>query len=225
MALKLMGKKRGMTQIFDEKGHLIVCTVIEALPNVVAQIKTTDTDGYEAIQLGFDEVKAKDPRRLEKRTAKPQAGHFKKAAVAPCRHLKESKVEKISEYNVGQQIDVSVFSEIQFLDITGISKGKGYQGVMKLHNFRGGPASHGSSFHRHAGSTGMRTTPGRCLPGGKRASHMGLEQVTVQNVKLVKVIAEDHVILVKGQVPGPNGGLVYISPACKKQAKAKSNKK
>lgn len=215
MALKFMGKKRGMTQLFDEQGNVVVCTVIEAEPNVITQIKNQETDGYQAIQLGFEKVKAKDARRLEKRTKQPQLGHFKKAGVESRRYLAESRVESLDNYTVGQEINVSLFQVGAFIDVTAQSKGKGYQGVMKLHNFRGGPASHGSSFHRHAGSTGMRTTPGRCLPGGKRASHMGDEKVTVQNLKVISIDPETNVILVSGAVPGPNGGIVYLSEAKK----------
>jgi large subunit ribosomal protein L3 len=225
MALKLMGKKRGMIQLFDKKGNVIVGTVIEAEPNIVTQIKTKATDGYDAIQLGFDKVKVKDKRTIEKRVTKPLRGHFQKAGVEPCRHLAESCVENVTDYTVGQEINVSVFAETTYLDATAMSKGKGYQGVIKLHNFAGGPAAHGSGFHRHAGSTGMRTTPGRCFPNGPRASHMGYERITVQNLEVVQVNTESNVIIVKGQVPGPRNGLVYLMPAVKKRVAKKSHKK
>lgn len=218
MSRKLMGKKRGMMQVFDEQGRAFACTVIEAQPNVIAQIKTEEQDGYLAIQLGFDEVKTKDARTVEKRVSKPLRGHFKKANVAPQRHLTEMRVDSVEGFNVGQELTVDQFTEIAFVDVTAITKGKGYQGVIKLHNFAGGPASHGSSFHRHAGSTGMRTSPGRCLPGGKRASHMGLEKQTVQNLEVLRI--EENCILVKGAVPGPRNGLVYVTPAKKKRHKA-----
>lgn len=223
MALKLMGKKRGMTMLFDDKGHTIVGTIIEVEPNVVTQIKTKDTDGYTAIQLGFEKVKVKDPRTMDRRVAKPQRGHYTKAAVEPRRYLAESRLEDVENYTVGQEIGVAVFAELAFVDATGVSKGKGYQGVIKLHNYAGGPASHGSSFHRHAGSRGMRTTPGRVFPGGKAASHMGHEQKTVQNLEVVKVDAEENIIVVKGQVPGPRNGLVYLSQAVKKPHAKKKN--
>ncbi|CDZ80462.1 50S ribosomal protein L3 [Candidatus Rubidus massiliensis] len=216
MALKLMGKKRGMIKLFDEKGNIIVGTVIEAQPNVITQIKTNETDGYNAIQLGFEKIVVKDERTISNRVNKPQLGHFKKAAVEPVRHLAESRIDDVTNYQVGQEISVDLFQEKEYVDATAISKGKGYQGVMKLYNFAGGPASHGSGFHRHAGSTGMRSTPGRCLPGGKRASHMGYDRVTVQNLKVLMVKPEDNVIIVKGQVPGPKNGLVYLSQAKKK---------
>lgn len=224
MALTMMGKKRGMMQVFDEKGNAIVCTVIQAEPNVITQIKTKETDGYEAVQLGFDKVQGKTQYTIDARTGKPLTGHFKKAGVAPRRHLKESRIDSVNDYNLGQEIGVDAFDGVEFVDATAISKGKGYQGVMKRHNFAGGPASHGSGFHRHAGSTGMRSTPGRGLPGGKKAGHMGSEKVTVQNLRVVKVDPENQVILVKGQVPGPRNGLVYLSHAVKKKATKKSHK-
>jgi len=222
MALKLMGKKRGMMQLFDDNGNVIVGTVIEAEPNVITQIKTKEKDGYNAIQLGFDEVKVKNEKTIENRVTKPLRGHFAKATVAPRRHLAESRLDKVDDYSVGQEVNVGIFSDVAFLDVTGVSIGKGYQGVIKKHNFAGGPAAHGSSFHRHAGSTGMRSTPGRCLPGGKRASHMGDEQKTVQNTKVVRVDVEENLIIVKGQIPGPRNGLVYFQSAVKK-TKAKKN--
>jgi large subunit ribosomal protein L3 len=222
MALKLMGKKRGMTQHFDAKGNVVVCTVIEAEPNVVTQVKTKESDGYIALQLSFEKIIVKDPRTIAKRSSKALRGHFSKAGVEPRRHMLESRLDDVKEYAVGQEIGVSLFSEIAYIDASAMSKGKGYQGVMKLHNFRGGPASHGSSFHRHAGSTGMRSTPGRCLPGGKRASHMGYDKVTVQNLRVVAVLPEENVILVEGAVPGPRNGLVYLSQAVKKPTAKKS---
>lgn len=223
MALKFMGKKRGMMQLFDERGNVIVCTVIEAEPNVVTQVKTTATDGYDAIQLGFELVKGRDPKRREQRTPKPLRGHFKKAGVEPRRHLAESRLESTDGHTVGQEIGVDAFEPGAYVDVVGQSKGKGYQGVMKLHNFGGGRATHGSSFHRHAGGTGMRTTPGRCFPGGKRASHMGDDQVTVQNLEVIKVDREQNLIMVSGAVPGAKNGLVYLTQA-KKKVKSKGVK-
>lgn len=216
MALKLMGKKRGMVQLFDENGNIVVCTVIEAEPNIVTQIKTKESDGYDAVQFGFEKIKAKDPRTIEKRTKKPQFGHFKKAGVEPRRYLTELRVEDTSTYSLGQEIGVGIFADAPYVDATAESKGKGYQGVIKRHHFAGGPASHGSGFHRHAGSTGMRSTPGRCLPGGKKAGQMGNTRVTAQNLKVVMVKEDDNLIVVKGQVPGPRNGLVYLSQAAKK---------
>lgn len=225
MALKFMGKKRGMIQLFDEKGNSVVGTVIEAEPNVVTQIKTKATDGYDAIQLGFDKVRVKDARTMDKRVKKPLRGHFQKAGVEPCRHLIESHVENIADYTVGQAIDVTAFESIKFVDAIGTSKGKGYQGMIKLHNYAGGPAAHGSGFHRHAGSTGMRSSPGRCFPNGPRPSHMGAERVTVQNLEVLQISSENNVIIVKGHVPGPRNGLIYLMPAVKKRVPKKSHKK
>ncbi|MBA2369733.1 MAG: 50S ribosomal protein L3 [Candidatus Protochlamydia sp.] len=219
MAFTMMGKKRGMIQLFDEKGNVVVCTVIQAEPNVVTQIKTKQTDGYTALQLGFEKITGKTQYTIDKRAKKPQLGHFKKAGAEPRRHLTESRLESVENYTLGQEIDVGIFSEVEFVDATAISKGKGYQGVMKRHNFAGGPSSHGSGHHRHAGSTGMRSTPGRGLPGGKKAGQMGNEQVTVQNLRVVRVDPENQVIIVKGQVPGPKNGLVYVKQAVKMQSK------
>lgn len=215
MSLNMMGKKRGMVQLFDDKGKAIVCTVIELEPNVVTQVKTTETDGYNAIQLGFEQVKTKDPRTINNRVSKPLQGHFAKANVKPRRYLLESRLDSVTDYSVGQEFGVSEFETVKFVDARAMSIGKGYQGVMKLHNYSGGPAAHGSGFHRHAGSTGMRSTPGRCLPGGPRASHMGYDRVTVQNLEVVMVDKDDQLLLVKGAVPGPKNGLVVISPAVK----------
>lgn len=221
MTIKLMGKKRGMTQLFDDKGNVVICTVIQAEPNVVTQIKTDDTDGYVALQLGFDKVKGKNEYTVGKRTGKPLAGHFKKGEIAPRRHLTESRIDSAEGYSVGQEIGVEAFEGIEFVDATAMSKGKGYQGVMKRYHFAGGPASHGSGFHRHGGSTGMRSTPGRGLPGMKKAGHMGYEQVTVQNLRVVRIDKEDNLIIVKGQVPGPRNGLVYLRQAKKRMATKK----
>jgi large subunit ribosomal protein L3 len=215
---KLMGKKRGMIQLFDEKGEAVVCTVIEAEPNVVAQIKTTSTDGYNAIQIGFEQVRAKNPQTREKRVSKPLRGHYKAAGTEPRRHLTELRLDSVEEYTLGQELNVTVFADVPFVDVMAISKGKGFQGVMRLHNFAGGPAAHGSGFHRHAGATGMRSTPGRCFKGGKRASHMGLDRVTVQNLKVVAVKEAENLLIVRGQVPGPKNGLVYVTNAIKKPA-------
>jgi large subunit ribosomal protein L3 len=220
MALTLMGKKRGMMQLFDEKGNVVVCTVIQAEPNVVAQIKTKETDEYTALQLCFEKVAGKTQYTIEKRTGKPQLGLFKKIGVEPRRFFHESRVDSTEGYSVGQEIGVDLFEGIKFVDATAISIGKGYQGVMKRHNFAGMPASHGAGpVHRHAGSTGQRSTPGRSLPGGKKAGQMGNERVTVQNLKVVRVDKDDNLIIVKGQVPGPRNGLVYISQATKKPTK------
>lgn len=222
MTKNLMGRKRGMTQVFDDKGNVVTCTVIHAEPNVVTQIKTDANDGYEALQLAFEEVIVKDPRTIANRVTKPLVGHFQKAGVAPSRFLFESRVEKANDFQLGQKFGVSIFEGEKFIDVTGISIGKGYQGVIKKYNFAGGPASHGSGFHRHAGSTGMRSTPGRCLPGGPRASHMGAKQVTVQSLRVVAIDVEKNLILVEGAVPGAKNAVVFMKNAVKK---IKSDKK
>lgn len=221
MALKLLGKKRGMTQRFDGEGNVVVCTVIHAEPNVITQIKRKESDGYNALQLGFDKIVTEDPRTVQKRVTKQLLGHFQKANVEPRRFLSESRIDNVDEYAIGQELNVTLFAEIGFVDVSGYSKGKGYQGVIKRHNFRGGPAAHGSGFHRHGGSTGMRSTPGRCLPGQKKAGRMGHEHVTAQNLRVVGIDLERHLIIVEGSVPGARGSLVVVAPAMKKKNKKK----
>lgn len=225
MTLKLMGKKRGMMQLFDATGSVVVGTVIEVEPNVVTQIKTKENDGYTAIQLGFEMIQGKDPRTIERRAKKPQWGLFQKLGVAPRRYFGESRIDNIDEFQLGQEISVEAFKDIEYVDVTAVSKGKGFQGVIKRHHFAGGPASHGSGFHRHGGSTGMRTSPGRCLPGGGFPGHMGHENVTTQNLKTVLVDPAANVIVVEGSVPGPVGGLVYFTAAVKKAHGKKKGKK
>lgn len=220
MTLKLMGKKRGMTQRFDKAGNVVVCTVIHAEPNVITQIKTKETDGYNALQMGFEKIVTKDPRTVAKRMTKQLVGHFNKADVHPRRHLAESRVNSVEEYTVGQEFGVALFADVPFVDVCGISKGKGFQGVMKRYGFSGGPAAHGSGFHRHGGSTGMRSTPGRTLPRQKKAGRMGADQVTVQNLRIVGVDEGRNLIIVEGSIPGPNGALVSVSAAKKKTKKS-----
>lgn len=215
MSLNLMGKKRGMLQLFDEKGKRIVCTVIEVEPNVITQIKTKESDGYLAVQSGAQKITAKDPRRQEKRVKKPMRGHFKKSEAHPRRHLFETKTEAVQDYELGQEYGVEIFKEGQKLDISAFSIGKGYQGLMKKENYSGGPGAHGSKFHRHAGSTGMRSTPGRCLPGGPRPSQMGNKKVTVQGLEIHSIEEEKGLVLVKGSVPGSRGSLLMMKEAVK----------
>lgn len=224
MSLNLMGKKKGMTQVFDDKGDLIVCTVIEAEPNVIIQIKNQEKDGYRAVQLGAQAVKGPKLKNVKK----PLKGHFAKAKVEPRHYLRESRVAEGDDYQVGQEVGVAYFADVAFVDVTGTSKGKGFQGVIKRHHFAGGPAAHGSGFHRSGGSTGMRSSPGRCLPGQKMAGHMGHERVTMEKLSLVKVDQERNVLLVKGAIPGPRGGLVLIRKSKKgavKKIKAPVKKK
>ncbi len=222
MALKLMGKKRGMTQRFDQTGNVVVCTVIHAEPNIITQIKRKESDGYDALQLGYGKIVTKDPRTVEKRVSKQLLGHYKKNSIEPRRHLAESRIGNVDDYTIGQEVGVTLFSETTYVDVSGVSKGKGFQGVIKRHNFAGGPAAHGSGFHRHGGSTGMRSTPGRTLPGQKKAGQMGNESVTVQNLRVVGIDEARNLLIVEGAIPGPRGGLVSVAPATKKKQKKKS---
>lgn len=211
MSLTLMGRKKGMMQIFDENGNVVVCTVIHAEPNVVAQVKNKDKDGYEAVQLAAFKV----PASKVKNVSKARQGFFTKMNMAPRLHLKESRLEKTEEFAANQEIGVDYFSGVIYVDVSSVSKGKGHQGVIKRHNFAGGPAAHGSGFHRHGGSCGMRTSPGRCLPGQKKSGRMGGERVTVQNLKVIKIDEANQVILVEGAVPGARETLVYVAKAKK----------
>lgn len=221
MTLKLMGRKRGMVQLFDKDGNAVPCTAIEFEKNVIVQIKNIEKDGYSAVQVGYEVVKAKDPRRKEARVKKPLRGHFGKLGVEARKHLKESRVEDSTTYQAGQEFGVEAFESATHVDISGISKGKGFQGVMKKEHYAGGPASHGASqFHRGRGSQGMRSTPGRCIPGIPQASQMGNEKVTVQNLRIVKVLPDEQVLLVEGAVPGPTDALVYVTQARKKRKAA-----
>lgn len=216
MTFKMMGKKEGMTQQFDETGNVVACTLISVEPHVVISIRSKDKEGYDALQLGFGKLKTKDPRTLEKRLNKPEFGHFKKNNVAPTRHVMESKVEEGAQFTLGQEIDITQFKDVSHIDVTGWSKGKGYQGVIKRHGFAGGPGAHGSSFHRHAGSTGMRTTPGRTLPGIKKAGRMGGERVTVQNLKVLGIDEKRALLVVEGAVPGAVGSTLHFCASMKK---------
>lgn len=204
----ILGRKLGMTQVFSKDGKLLPVTVVEVEPNIVTQIKTMETDGYEAIQLGFD-------TKREKLSNKAQKGHLAKANTAPKRFIKEIRGVDISKYQLGQELTVEVFEEGEMVDVTGISKGKGFQGVIKRYNQSRGPMGHGSQYHRGVGSLGtlrpMRVFKGKKLPG-----HMGHVTVTMQNLEVVAVIPEENVILIKGNVPGANKSLVIIKSAVKK---------
>lgn len=221
MTLTLMGKKRGMTRLFDENGNHVVCTVISAEPNVITQIKRKENDGYEAIQLSAFKVKPSKAKNV----SKPLQGHFKKAGVEAREHSSESRVNGSEAFQIGQEVGVSYFADASFVHVSGVSKGKGYQGVIKRHHFAGGPASHGSGFHRHGGSTGMRTSPGRCLPGQKKAGRMGSDKVTQQNLRVVRIDEEKQVIIVEGAIPGARGGLVYITKSARKKTRNSQKKK
>ena len=201
----ILGRKIGMTQVFGTNGKLVPVTVIEVNPNVVTQVKTLESDGYEAIQLGYETIR-------EKLATKASVGHSKKANTAPKRFLREIKGVDISAYTLGQEVLADLFEAGEIVDVTGISKGKGYQGVIKKNNQHRGPMGHGSKYHRGVGSLGTML-PKRVLPGKALPGHMGSEQVTIQNLEIIKVDMEDNCILVKGSVPGPNKSLVIIKSA------------
>ena len=204
MKKAIIGKKVGMTQIFDESGKVIPVTVVEAGPCVVTQKKTVETDGYTAVQLGYGEV-------AEKKLSKPEAGHLKKAGVEAKKHLKEFKLEGAADMNVGDVVKADTFAAGDWIDVTGISKGHGYQGVIKRHGAGRTPMTHGGGpVHRHAGSMGATSHQSRIFKGKIGAGQMGNEQVTIENLQIVKVDAELNMIVVKGAIPGPKGGLVYI---------------
>lgn len=203
----ILGKKIGMTQIFSAEGKAVPVTVIQAGPCAVVQTKTTDNDGYEAVQIGFDEIK-------ETRTNKPQKGHFAKANVKPVRHLREFRVANAGEYQLGQEIKADIFSAGDVVDITGITKGKGFAGAIKRHGFQRGPMAHGSKYHRGAGSLGA-LGPNRVFKGRKLPGRMGGLKVTIQNLEVVKVDAERNLLLVKGSIPGSKKNLVTIKSAVK----------
>ncbi|MCH9634652.1 MAG: 50S ribosomal protein L3 [Chlamydiae bacterium] len=215
--LKLMGKKIGMTTVFDDQGGTIPCTVLYVEPNVVTQIKTLEVDGYEALKIGYEKVKGQNLKKVQSKISKPLFDDYKKRGIESRKRLKESRVST-EGYEVGQELDLSVFESEKHIDVQAVSKGKGYQGVMKLHNFKGGPSAHGSGFHRHAGSTGMRSTPGRCFPGSPRASRMGGNVHTLQSLKIISIQKEKNLLLVKGAVPGSRGSMVYLSKAIKKES-------
>ena len=208
MKKAILGTKVGMTQIFGENGELIPVTVVLAGPCTVVQKKTTEADGYEAVQVGFGEVK-------EKSLTKPQKGHFAKADVAAKKYLRELRLDDCSAINVGDEIKADIFEAGEKIDVTGISKGKGFAGPMKRWGLHRGPMSHGSGYHRGSGSMGACSNPGRVMKGKKLPGHMGVVRVTVQNLEVVKVDAENNLILLKGAVPGNKGGLVTIKNAVK----------
>ena len=205
----LVGKKLGITQLFDANGNVLPVPVIEAGPCVVVQKKTIETDGYEAVQVGFEDLKAS-------KVNKPQKGHFAKGDVAPKKVLREFRLEDISAINVGDLLKADVFAEGEHVDVTGTSKGKGYAGVIKRWNFARLKMSHGTGpVARHGGSLGACSTPSRVMKGKKMAGHLGAERVTVQNLDVVKVDAENNIIAVKGAVPGPKGGIVVLKNSVK----------
>ena len=208
MKKAIIGKKIGMTQIFDERGKVIPVTAIEAGPCVVAQVKNVETDGYDAIQLGFGEVK-------ESKVNKPIKGHFAKSKLTPKKYLREFRLDSIEGIKVGDELKADTFEKGDKVDIQGISKGKGFQGVIKRHGQSRGPMGHGSMYHRRPGSMGSTSTPGRVFKGKKLPGHMGRNTITIQNLEVVRVDLDKNVILVKGSVPGANGSILKIKSSVK----------
>lgn len=205
----LLGKKLGMTQIFDENNYVVPVTVVEAGPCVITQIRTQETDGYTAIQIAYGDI---DPRKVKK----PQAGHFNKAGVTPRRHVAEIRMDDVSGYELGQEITANIFDGITFVDVTGITKGKGFAGGMKRHGFAGQGAGHGNqASHRRVGGIGACATPGRVFKGKRMAGRMGQDRVTTQNLKIQKIDADANLILIKGAIPGNRGGIVTVKTAVK----------
>ena len=209
MKKAILATKVGMTQIFDANGSFIPVTVLQATPNVVTQVKTVENDGYAAVQVGFGEIR-------DVLVNKPRKGHFAKAGVANKRFLREFKFENAAEYTVGQEIKADIFAEGDKIDATGTSKGKGFQGAIKRHGLSRGPMKHGSKYHRHAGSNGPATTPGRVFKGKHMPGQMGNVKVTVQNLEVVKVDVENNLLLVKGAVPGSKKALLVLKETVKK---------
>jgi large subunit ribosomal protein L3 len=200
----IIGRKIGMTQVYAEDGRAIPATVIEAGPCVVVQRKSKEKDGYSAVQIGLVE------RRKVKHVTKPMKGHFDKAGLPPCRVLRELRVEDGAEVKVGDKVSVAVFIPGDSVQVMGVSKGKGFQGVVKRHHFRGGAATHGSMFHRAPGSIGSSAFPSRVLKGMRAGGHMGQDRVTVRNLEVVRVDAEKNILVVRGSVPGAGGGYLVI---------------
>lgn len=205
---RILGKKIGMTQIFEEDGRLIPVTVVEAGPLNIVQIKNEDNDGYNSIQIGYVDMK-------ENKLNKPMKGHFDKAQVEYKRHLKEFRVENPDEYEIGQELKVDLFEVGDKVDVSGISKGKGTQGPIKRHGYGRGPSTHGSKYHRSGGARSAASDPGRVFKGRKGPGQMGNERVTVQNLEIIRVDADRNLLLIKGAVPGPKGGLLTIKESVK----------
>ena len=211
----LLGKKVGMTQLFDEEGLQFAVTVLEVGPCLVTQVKTKEKDGYNAVQLGFVD-------KIEKRTTKALQGHFKKAGMSPKRYVREIRTEKIEGLNVGKELKVDQFETGEYVDVQGVSIGKGFQGVVKRHKFAGGPKSHGSMFGRVAGSIGASSFPSRVVKGMRMPGQMGNQNVTVQSLKVVKIDPENNLLVVRGAVPGVETGLLIIQTSLKRGKKDKT---
>lgn len=199
----IYGTKLGMTQVYADGERQLPVTVILAEPNTICQVKTKETDGYEAVQLGFGAIK---PKKVNK----PMAGHFAKQGTEPVRHLREARVESAAEYKAGDKVTVANFAEAKLVDVTGTSKGKGFAGVMRRYGFKGGPGGHGAHFHRAPGSVGQCATPSRVFKGVRLPGHMGCDTVTTKNLEVVKVDEEQNLILVKGAVPGGKNAMVRV---------------
>ncbi len=206
MIKEVFGKKLGMTQLFNDNDEVVAVSVIAVEPNVVTQLRTTDTDGYEAVQLGFGAIK-------EHKVNKPMAGHFKKQGAPTRRYLREVRVDAASDHKVGEEVGLSAFADVKKVDVTGVSKGKGFAGVMRRYGFAGGPGGHGAHFHRAPGSVGQCATPSRVFKGVRLPGHMGCDRVTVKNLEVVRIDEESNVILVKGAIPGGKNGIVRIRMA------------
>ena len=210
----ILGRKLGMTQIFDEENRVIPVTVVEAGPCVVTQIRTAETDGYSAIQIAYGEI---DPRKAKK----PQAGHYKKAGQNPRRHVAEIRMDDTSAYELGQEVTVNIFEGDSFVDVAGTTKGKGYAGAMKRHGFAGQGAAHGNqASHRRVGSIGGCATPGRVFKGTRMAGRMGGNRVTTQNLKIQRIDGDSNLLLIKGAIPGAKGSVVTVKTAVKGGAHA-----
>lgn len=208
MKKAILARKVGMTQVFSDDGTLTPVTVLKAGPCIVTQVKTQENDGYNSVQVGFDEIR-------EVLVNKPRKGHFAKASSDNKRFIREFRFENVDEYELGQEIKVDIFEEGDKVDVTATSKGKGFQGVIKRHGFGRGPESHGSKHHRHHGSSGASATPGEVAKGKKMPGQMGNKKVTIQNLEIVKVDVENNLILVKGSVPGPKKALVTLKETVK----------
>ncbi|MBI5178505.1 MAG: 50S ribosomal protein L3 [Nitrospinae bacterium] len=214
--LGLLGKKVGMTMVFDQNGDRVPVTVLQMGECRTVQVKTAENDGYNAIQIGFDEITKKD----KKKTPKTAMGHFKKADLKPMRHLREFRLDDISGYNPGKKLTVEIFAEGEIVDVTGVSKGRGFAGVFKRHGMHGQSQTRGThEVRRHGGSIGNHTWPARVIKGRKMAGHMGSERVTMLGQKVFKIIGEDNVLLIKGAVPGPNGGVVEVKKSPRNRKK------
>lgn len=209
MKKAILATKIGMTQIFNENGVLTPVTVLQAGPCAVTQVKTVENDGYAAVQVGFGDIR-------EKLVNKPQKGHFAKAGVANKRFLKEFKFENAADYTIGQEIKADMFTAGDKIDVTGTSKGKGFQGAIKRHGLSRGPMAHGSKYHRHAGSNGPATTPGRVFKGKHMPGQMGSARVTVQNLEVINIDVDNNLILVKGAVPGPKKAMIMLKQTVKR---------